>query len=516
MGACSNKDKGPSAELSAPAAALGLKAPSDKVFAKHFDVPSRKVTEAEGQEALGQLNLLNENGETLSWAKTSGKDGNYSYTNLSVKDEDGQLTIANAKLTGVHMEGDVATFDRADFSGIKIYDETEDVTVTMGTLSVARPTPDMAKAIITSLQNIKKLDDLDLDIDDEDMDMGFGALGMSDVKIASEDLNLTTDSLMWGEDPESGLTDFKVQDVTFNLTEKVDEPMTASLKSLSATGLRSDMFDKMSDTAGSPMSMMGGFNPLAKMYSTIKMEDLDFDSNFVSIASKGFEGKSTEKGGVVTQRSVGEPFIIKLKEAPKDRDAKRAYDMVKELGFDEIVLQSSQTTVMDTNEDTVAVKDGFLSMKDGFELSYNYGASGIKAMTDKMQEMNSAGMSSGNGQADIQAAMSDIKINGFQMRLEDKSIVERGLKLASQFRGTTPDKVKKEMKMALALAPMMASGLEGEMLGEISSAMGSFIENGGTLSIVVDPKQPLAMTDLADYKRSNLTMDDIGFSAKAE
>jgi len=56
---------------------LGLKAPSDKVFAKHFDVPTRKVTDAEGQKALGELNLLTESGDALSWDKTSGSDGNY-------------------------------------------------------------------------------------------------------------------------------------------------------------------------------------------------------------------------------------------------------------------------------------------------------------------------------------------------------------------------------------------------------------------------------------------------------
>ena len=133
-------------------------------------------------------------------------------------------------------------------------------------------------------------------------------------------------------------------------------------------------------------------------------------------------------------------------------------------------------------------------------------------MTDKMQTMDNA---NGN-QAQMQAAMGDIKLSGFQMSLEDQSIVERGLKLASKFRGSTPEKVKSEMKVMLALAPMMASGLEGQMLGEISGAFGGFIENGGTLSIVVDPKTPLSVTELADYKRSKLTMDDIGFSAKAE
>lgn len=516
MGGCSNKDKGPSAEKSAPATALGLKAPSDKVFAKHFDVPTRKVSDAEGREALAALNLLEKDAKGLSWAETSGADGNYSYTNLTVQDGDGQLSIDKANLIGVHMDGETATFDRADFSGIKIYDETEDTTITMGTLSVARPTPDMAKAIITSLQNIKDLDDLDLDIDDEDMDMGFGALGIGDVSITSDELNMSTKSLVWGEDPETNLTDFKVQDVALNFTEDADEPVKASLKSFSATGLRGNMMKNLPDGRSGPLGMMSGFNPLAKMYSTLKMEELDFDSSFVSVTSKGFEGKSTEKGGVTTQKSVGEPFIIRLKDAPKDPQAKQAYEMVKELGFEEIVLQSSQTTILDSNEDTISVKDGLLSMKDGFKLSYNYGASGVKAMTDKMQSMDRADMSPRESQAEMQAAMSDIKLNGFQMRLEDQSIVERGLKLAGKFRGASPDQVKKEMKVALALAPMMARGLEGEMLGEISGAFGEFIENGGTLSIVVDPKEPLSVTELADYKRSKLTMDDIGFTAKAE
>lgn len=511
MGACSNKDKGPSAEKSAPGAALGLKAPSDKVFAKHFEVPSRKVSDAEGKQALGQLNLLEESGEALSWAKSSGKNGNYSYSNLTAKDDDGQLTIDKAELVGVHMDGETATFDRADFSGIKIYDETEDVTITMKTLSIARPTPDMAKAIITSLQNIKDLDDLDMEVDDADADMGFGALGMSDMKVSSPDINMSTDSLMWGEDQDTNLTDFKIKNVAFNLSEKGNDSMTGSLKSFSVTGIRSDMFDGIPNASKGPMGMMGGFNPLAKMYSTLKMEDLNFNSDAVQITSKGFEGKSTEKGGVTTQRSVGEPFIIRLKDAPKDPQAKQAYEMVKELGFDELVFQSSQTTILDSNKDTVEVKDGFLSMKDGFKLSYNYGASGVKAMTDKIQAANS-----NQSKTDIQAAMQSMKLNGFQMRLEDQSIVDRGLKLAGKFRGAEPEQVKKELKVALTLAPMMAGGLEGEMLGEIAGAFGDFVDDGGTLSIVMNPKAPISMTELADYKRSNLSKADLGFSAKAE
>jgi len=515
MGACSPKDKGPSAEKSAPAKALSLKGPSDKVFARHFEVPKRKVSEAEAEEALAELKLLKKSGKALNWDNSSGKNGNYVYKNLSTENDEGILTIDRAELFGVHMEDDVATFDRADFSGIRIYDEEEDVTVTMESLSVARPTPDMANAIMESLKHAKDMDDLE--IHEDDLHLGFGAIAMNGLKVVSDEANITTKTFIWGEDEDTKLSDFKLADVNFRIQEDDDEPITGSLGELSATGLKTGMFRNLPKGARNPGKLMGGFNPLAQTYDTVKMDDLDIDSRVVSVRSKGFAGKATEKGGVTTMRSVGEPFIIKLKEAPKDRDAKRAYDMIKSLEFDEIVLQSSQTTVMDSNKDTIAVKDGRVSMKDGFALDYNYSASGVKALTDQLAEMESAGQNTRRGKSQIDAAMSDLKLNGFQMRLEDQSIVERGLKLAAEFRGASPSQVKKEVKVALAIAPFAAgSDLERDMIAEAGKAFGDFLDDGGTLSIVLDPKTPISAAELSNLKRSDITMDDLGFSARVD
>jgi len=151
MGGCSSKDEGPSATKSSPANPLGLK---------------------------GALLSLGESSTSgLSWDKMSGSDGNYSYSGLVVKDGSNSLNIKSANLIGVHMDGETASFDRADFSGITVLDTEENVTVTMDSFSVARPSPAMARSIIEGLSNIKKIDDLDLDIDDEDM--SFGAIGMS-------------------------------------------------------------------------------------------------------------------------------------------------------------------------------------------------------------------------------------------------------------------------------------------------------------------------------------------------
>lgn len=505
VGACSPKDKGASAEKSAPAAGLNLKSPSQKAFAKHFEVPNRKVSEEEAKEALEDLNLLKSSEDNLSWKKTTGKAGNYSYTDLAAKNDDASLSIDSAKLFGVHMEGETATFDRADFSGIKIFNEEDNVTVTFATMSMARPTPDMAKSIIQSLSNIKDMDDLDLKKDD--MDMGFGALSLGNMKIESEELNGGVKQVIWGEDEQTGLTDFLIEDVGINFDSKQGNDGALELGKFSATGLRSSLLDSI---GGNPSNMAKKFGSLDKNFDEVKLENLNFDSTTVSLNTKGFAGKAVEKGHITTISQVSQPFTITLKDVPNDPQAAQAFAMVKELGFDELVFESSQTKIIDSKEDTLSVKDGLISMKDGFELSYNYGASGLNEFQTTLKGDKAS--------SDIDAAMQALKVNGLQLRLEDRSIVERGLGLAAKFRGASPEQLKKEMKLAVSLAPLAAgSGLERDLIKELGGALTEFVGgNGKTLSIIIDPNEPIGLTDVANLKNSGTSMNALGFRAKAE
>jgi len=54
------------------------------------------------------------------------------------------------------------------------------------------------------------------------------------------------------------------------------------------------------------------------------------------------------------------------------------------------------------------------------------------------------------------------------------------------------------------------------MIAEAGKAFGDFLEDGGTLSIVLDPKTPISAYALTDLKRSDITMDDLGFSARVD
>ena len=328
---------------------------------------------------------------------------------------------------------------------------------------------------------------------------------MSDMRVKSAELNGGIDVMIWGEDETSGLADILIDDVAMEFNDDKGESGKLKLGEFTATGLRSSLLNGI----GGPTSMAGKFGSVGKNFDEVRLDNLVFDSSVVSLNTKGFAGKANEKNGVTTIKQVSQPFTIKLKDSPKSAQAAQAFAMVKELGFEELVFESSQTQIIDSNTDTVTVKDGIVTMKDGFNLDYNYSASGVAELQNRLKTSKPG--------RDFNAAMAAMTLNGLQIRLEDKSIVDRGLKLAAQLQGTSPDTIKNQIKIASAGASLFAgAGLEAALMGEMGTAVSDFFENGGTLSVVVNPAEPIAMSELANLKRSDMTIKELGFTAKAE
>ena len=195
LGACSPKDKGESAQISAEAAPLGLSAPDEKVFAQYFNVAERDVSETEANQALKALNLDTKG--VMSWESRKGQAGNYVYTDVTSKTDEGSLSIGTAELFGVHMVDDEASFDRANFKDMVL--EGEDVNLNIGAMSVARPSPKMAQAIINALQTGEGLDDLETKID-TDRTVSFGAISIDDISVSGDEANGNISHIVWGVD----------------------------------------------------------------------------------------------------------------------------------------------------------------------------------------------------------------------------------------------------------------------------------------------------------------------------
>lgn len=511
MGACGQKDKGSGPQISADVPSLDIKTPSDRVFAKHFDVPSRKVSEAEGEKALAALGLAESGSGDFTWAKRSGNDGNYVYTDLTSRSDDGTVTIAKAEIYGAHMEGETATFDRASFSGLSMKDD--DVTINVKTMDVARPTPATAKAIMDGLKDMSSDDDNDMNID-EDL-FGFGAMAVDDVTIIGEDVNGSIDNIMFGADETTNLADFKIEAIDLNIIdEKSKDVSVLKLSSLSAIGIRTDDMKKGFDVGRNSNGLtqfFGDLNMYQKPYDNFSLKGLSFDNDYVNFDMPNYSGQAKTKGDVTTITQSGDPIVIKLKDAPKDQQARQAYDMLKQLEFDEIKIRSSQTSILDKGSDSVRLKDGILEMEDGFKLNYTYGATGMAGAKAAAETAKAQNLSESRA---MESVLSEIKLEDMKFSLEDQSIVERGMKLAEQMSGQPRSRMLAGMKAAVAMAQFGAKNdLEREMMTEGGSALLAFMEKGGTLTIEIDPDQPLPMSELMELQKNKGSLKAIGFSA---
>ena len=522
MGGCSPKDKGESAQISVEAAPLGLTAPDEKVFARHFNVPERKVSEADATTALKAFNLDSQ--DVMSWDSLSGAAGNYVYTDLKAEMDEGTISVAKAELVGVRMDGDEATFDRVNFRDMTIVGD--DVNLNIDAMSIARPSPKMAQAIIKAIQTNEGIDDLEVNIDEDDT-VTFGAISLNDITVTADEASGTIEQLVWGVDEDTEIGDGKIGKIDFTIKGEDDLVSTLKFEGGSARGVNAQAYKGLTGDMESTRlgqntfgQLLGQMNIYAKPYESFQVGAGAFENDYVRASFDGFEGKAVEKGGVTTITQIGKPMRIALLKEPKDVGAKRGYDTLQQLGFDELVFKTSQTQILDKNKDTVTVKDGLLDMEDGFRLNYTYEAEGLSAMVEKAKA--DAASADNKSVADpnmdeVLHSLEPIKLRNMKMSLEDKSIVERSLKLASQMSGQSEDNLKKQLKVAVMAAPFMAQNeLESQVISEIGGAFVEFLDEGGTMTIAVKPPQPLSVKSLFEARENGLNPDDIGFSASVE
>lgn len=524
MASCSPKDKGEGAQISVEAAPLGLKSANEAVFARHFDVKPRKVSDEEAAKALKALNVHKEG--VMSWAKKSGATGDYIYTDLGAKTDEGEITIGRAELVGVHMAGDEASFDRVNFQDMKI--DGGDVNFTIGAMSIARPSPKMAQAIMTALQSkdgLEGLDDLDVDWDDG-QDISLGAISIDNITIKSEEANGTLDHMVWGMDEKTQIGDGKIGKADFTIQSKTNQISKLTFEGGSARGINMAAYAGLSDNmdaAGMGQTLglgqiLGQMNLYAKPYDSFIVGEGEFTNENFEASFEGFEGKATEKGGVTTITQIGKPMRFAFLQEPQTAQANQFFQILKSLNFDEVVFKSSQTQILDANKDTMTLKDGLVQMENGFRLNYVYEAEGLSAMVEKAKADEKAGGANSNPTpAELMNALEPVKLRSMKMSLEDQSIVERGLKLASEMTGQTESNLKTQLKIAVMAAPLMASSeLEGAIISEMGSAFGDFIDQGGTLTISLSPPEPLSVKTLVEARDKNLAPKALGFSASVE
>ena len=510
VGACKPADKGQGALKSEGAAALNLSKSEASVFAKYFETDACEVDEMEALGALAGLGLGESGANNLTYASRVFKGGLVTYRDMVLQKEDKETKSFRAKTAVFHcpsMGEDAPSFARLDLTDALVTDD--EMTFTFGTLNISKPTADAAAAIIDGMVGPNTANQGNI---------GFNAVSATKVTVKSEELSGSLDALSWGEmrsENGQGKADLTVDNLDLTLPGKDGtQDMTVDFKGMSARNLniggKVDAGKNMSPE-GVVGSMIGNLNAFARPYDELIIETMTLDSEGFKVDFGGIEGLTTEKGGVITTRQSLKPTVISLKPSLADIPSfKQNYEIIKTLGFETLKMSGSSVTELDSSDDSISVSDGLFVVEDGFTLNFEYAAEGISEMTAKLQQQTGS-------KPDLMAAYEPLNLRDFRLTLEDNSIVERGLKLASQMTGQSEKNIKLGLGMAVFAVAMKAENeVQAEVYTETVEAFADFVKNGGTFTMEANPPAPFPLAPLLTGKADDIDPDTLGFSASQD
>lgn len=196
------------------------------------------------------------------------------------------------------------------------------------------------------------------------------------------------------------------------------------------------------------------------------------------------------------------------------------------MGYETLEFSLYSRTYYDpaTDRATVALEDYWFEMKDGLRISLAQDVTGLEAYADA----TAAAMSDVFAADDIdpetaEAVMAErimqaygaLQINSMTLRIDDLGLLERGVRMAGEMQGVTPEEARMQAATMLGLGIAMGGGMLPEGLAiEIGSALSTFINQGGAVEITLNPASPVGMDRLMNVAEDMSVLRDLGLSVR--
>ena len=465
-----------------------------------LNVPTRKVSEDESEKALKALGLWTES-KAIKWAERSGREGTYTFKNISSKSK-GDQTFNAKRITfaGLHMDGDRPVADRINMRGLTL--KGVDGSVKIANLGLTDV--ELSKNIGALAEVDGLLDFADLDLEsgaDEGGPKGPKSAVLSGVSGQSDEAKFSISKLGWGQDPKTSDLRFAAQDLS--ITVQGDQPMAIRLDSANITGVGADAD---ADFTGLQAGIVDFFSQ-GQGFGDVDIQGLNIDSDVFELSLPTLTQSVKEKGKIMQADFDMPALTVAVVDNGKlSPEAAQGVAVLNSLGFDQLVFSSQGQTEINSKTDLMTIKAVSLDLKEGFDLNYKGKVSGIGAMKKLGAEASAA---------DIKAVEENIKIHDFAFSLEDKSIVERGFQLAGDMTGQKPENLRRQATGVLAIGSLAAlTQSDGALYGELTKALSDFMQEGGTLNIALDPQTPLTLSDFDALTRGKKPdLKRLGFSA---
>ena len=490
---------------------------------------------SEAAAALTALSLNTSGAGRISFADSATDGATATFSDVTITVEDGETPILAEKLilqgleTG---EDGEANFGRMLMENLKVVPDDDDKKdadseITIASVELINPTPETA-AWVASLFADGTPDEFPMGAT-----LGFDSWTISDLAGAIEE---DGDSGTFGINKiaMTGLKDEKVgtgtvSGLNFDMVDSDGSPVKINLDSLSFAGADLKFISALQEAGDDEDEMAAALmdviydDPMDPGIDAMTLSNLT-----ANIAGANFAMPSMDY--LVTRNADGDPTALELKPftatLTADPDGGEAGSELAGalgmIGYETVELSGAGKSNYDAENDIVSytADNNYLTLKDGFTLSYGGKMEGYSAYSKSLaQAMESEGFANNSPDQFMQDALGKLTIHGFELSFEDDSFVDRMFNLAAAQSGEDPQQMRNQLVSMMAMAPMMAAGagVDMEIATEASTALSSFIADPQTLTIKVDPEEPLNIGQMIEAgDPAAITKSSLGFSASNE
>ena len=481
---------------------------------------------AEAANALAAMSL-SESGGLLSFAGSTTDGASATFTDLTITGEDA-VKVGSLVLEGLDMEGGQANFGKMSLNDITISGEEagDDVEVKLGSIELINPSAELAAWLAAGLNGQEapfpdadkivfdswSMNGLTGDFADTEAEGTFGIdkieiRDMVDLKAAKAVISGLS---LAGTDSSEGM-DFDI-----------------SLGSVSATNIDAKFVEAIQDNIDDEEAMVSAImdvaydNPMDPGYDSFSLDALSIDVAGAAFAIPSIVAGVERNAAGQPVKYVTQPYSMTLK---ADAEGGEAGQMLLQglsvVGYEELEFKGASIASYDPDKDidTLDAGENYLELVDGAKFSLGGKIEGYSSYAQQAATAFNFEDLADGAEPDpmaMTAAMGALTIHGFELSIDDDSLLDRAFNAAATSQGADPAELKSQIGMGLAMAPMMAqgSGVDMALVSEATGALSKFISDGGTLTIKLAPETPLSVASIMENPDpSAYTKDALGFTA---
>lgn len=485
------------------------------------------------EAALTAMNLTQDNAFGLNFEDRSLDGATATFTNLEIEGLDG-LKADRLVIEGLDLEGDTPIFGKMTLSDLELDIDAIEGKVNVDAVELVNPSAEIA-AWMTSVVNGEKAEFPDPE------DVKFDAWSVSDISIDS-----STDAV------ESVASIAKIQ--ILGMTG--DEAKAATISGISALGIDADgsetfkmglknatlsnlqpelvrvlqqaVSGKAVEDLAESMNDMVFSGPLDRPFDAFSIEGLSVGGSGLAFDLPELSNSAVRNSKGQVTRVVTDPFTMTF---TAESEAGMMGEMVQSymslVGFETLEMKGAGIADYEPSTDLLSfsAEDNYLDIVDGAEFRFGGKIAGYSAYSEQIKAMMTPQTAADGSELPmnplaIMGAFDALNVETLELRLTDKSLIDRGMNAYATQIGMDPTIVKgMAVPMIGNLGPIMQQflGMDPSIGNELSGGLSKLISNRGTLTIVLNPDAPLNIGELMTLSSpAELTKEKLGLQVSYE